>query len=73
LVSDQALFGKLDNLNVNADSSFTKYVPPNGLLSTTNLGQWYNTGYCHKGKDLAKDSMMSIIIACNETHPQKGG
>jgi hypothetical protein len=64
---DPALFGKLDN-------PFGKYVPPNGLLSTTNPGQWRNTAYwCHKVKDPAKDFMMPIITACDKTHLQKGG
>jgi hypothetical protein len=38
LVSDQALFGNLDNLDVNDDNPFGKYVSPNGLLSTVNSG-----------------------------------
>jgi hypothetical protein len=32
LISDQVLFGNLDNLDVNVDNPFGKYVPPNGLL-----------------------------------------
>ena len=39
LVLDRALFGNLDNLDVNVDDPYGKYVPPNGLLSTVNLGQ----------------------------------
>jgi hypothetical protein len=68
LASDQALFGKLDNFDVNADDQFGKYVPPNLLHSTTNLGLWYNTAYCHKVKDPVKDLfMMPIIMACHKT------
>ncbi len=73
LISDQVLFGNLDNLDVNVDDPFGKYVPPNGLLSTVNSGQWYNTAYRHKVKDPSKDFMMPIIFACDETHLQKGG
>jgi hypothetical protein len=73
LISDQVLFGNLDNLNVNVDDPFGKYVPPNGLVSTVNSGQWYNTAYRHKVKDPSKYSMMPIIFACDETHLQKGG
>jgi hypothetical protein len=51
LVSDRALFGNLDNLDVNVDDPFGKYVPPNGLLSTVNLGQWYQSAYRHEVKD----------------------
>ena len=73
LVSDQALFGTLDNLDVNVDDPFGKYVPPSGLLSTTNSGQWYNSAYLHEVKDPSIDSMMPIIMACDETHLRKGG
>jgi hypothetical protein len=76
LASDQSLFAtNLDNLNVNhADVPFGKYVPPkSGLLSTTNLGQWYNTAYCHEVKNPAKYFLMAIIMACDKTHLQKGG
>jgi hypothetical protein len=72
-VLDRALFGNLDNLDVNVDDPYGKYVPPNGLLLTVNLGQWYNSAYRHEVKDPSKDFMMPIIFACNETHLRKGG
>jgi hypothetical protein len=72
MVSDQALFGALDNLDVNADDRFGKYVSPNELLSTTNSGQWYKDAYRHEVKDPAKDFMMPIIMACDETYLRKG-
>ena len=68
LVSDQALFGNLDNLDVTVGNPFGKYVPPNGLLSTVNSGQWYNSAYRHEVKDPSKDFLMPIIFACDETH-----
>jgi hypothetical protein len=71
LIFDQVLFGNLDNLDVNVDDPFGKYVPPNGLLSTINLGQWYNRAYRHEVKDPSKDFMMPIIFACDETHLKK--
>jgi hypothetical protein len=73
LISDQVLFGNLDNLDVNVDDPFGKYVPWNGLLSTFNSGQWYNTAYRHEVKDPSKDFMMPIIFACDKTHLRKGG
>ena len=73
LVSDRVLFGQLDNLDVNPDDPFGKYVSPNGLLSTTNSGAWYNTAYHHEVNDPSKDFMMPIIMACDETHLRKGG
>jgi hypothetical protein len=72
LISDQVLFGNLDNLDVNVDDPFRKFVPPNGLLSTVNSGQRYNMAYRHKVKDPSKDFMMPIIFACDKTHLQKG-
>jgi hypothetical protein len=68
LVSDQALSAMLDNLNVNVDNTFRKYVPPNGILSTTNSGQCYNFMYFHEVKDPASGFMMRISVDCNETH-----
>jgi hypothetical protein len=68
LVSDQALFGNLDNLDVNDDNPFGKYVSPNGLLSTVNSGQWYNSAYQHEVNDPTKDFVMPIIFACDEMH-----
>jgi hypothetical protein len=73
LVSDRALFGNLDNLDVNVDDPFGKYVPPNGLLSTVNSGQWYQSAYRHKVKDPKTDFMMPIIFARDETHLRQGG
>jgi hypothetical protein len=73
LVSDQDLFGNLDNFDVDVDNPFGKYVPPNGLLSTINLGQGYNSAYLHKVKDPAKGFMMPINFASDENRLQKGG
>ncbi len=73
LVADRALFGTLHNLDVNINDPFGKYVPTNGLLSTTNSGQWYNQAYHHEVKDPATDFLMPIIMACDETNLRKGG
>ncbi len=73
LVADRALFGQLHNLDVNINDPFGKYVPTNGLLSTTNSGQWYNQAYHHEVQDPATDFLMPIIMACDETNLRKGG
>jgi hypothetical protein len=78
LVSDQALFGNLDNLDVTVDDLFAKYVPPNGLLSTVNSGQWYNLAYQHEVKEPTKDFVMPIIFpvtkrACGKVGMQLPG
>jgi hypothetical protein len=62
LVSDQALFGNLDSLDVNVDDPFGENVPPNRLLSMANSGQLYNSAYVHEVKDPAKDFVMPIIL-----------
>jgi hypothetical protein len=73
VASDGVLFGKLDNFDVNDDDlPFSNYFPINGLLSTTNSGQWSNMAYSHEVKDPANDFLMPIIIACDETRLQKG-
>jgi hypothetical protein len=63
----------LDNLDINVNDPFGKYVLPNGLLSTTNLGQWYNKACSYKVKDPAKDFIVLTIMACDKTHLQKDG
>jgi hypothetical protein len=73
LISYQVLFGNLDNLDVNVDDQFGKHVSPDGLLSTVNSGQWYNTAYRHEVRDPSKDFMMPFIFACDEMHLRKGG
>jgi hypothetical protein len=73
LVQDRVLFGNIDNLDVNADNPFGKYISPTGLLSTINSGQWYNTAYHHEVTDPSKDFVMPIIMACDETYLRKGG
>jgi hypothetical protein len=73
LVSDRALFGNLNKLDVNVDNPFGKYVPSAGLLSTVNSGEWYNSAYQHKVKDPSQEFMTPIFFACDETHLQKGG
>jgi hypothetical protein len=63
-----------DNLDVNADDPFEiRSTQQIEKLSTTDSGQWYNIAYCHKVKDPAKDFMIPIIIACDETCLRKGG
>ena len=73
LVSDRALFGNLENLDVNNEDRFGKYINATGLLSTINSGQWYHNAYLHEVTDPSKDFVMPIIMACDETNLRKGG
>ena len=72
LVSDHALFGKLENLDLNNNDPFAKYTAPNNLLSTINSGRWYHDAYEKECKNPSTDFLMPIIMACDETHLQKG-
>jgi hypothetical protein len=45
LLSDHALVGNLDNLDVNPADPFAKYAPPSGRLSTVNSGAIYDLAY----------------------------
>jgi hypothetical protein len=47
LLSDPALVGNLDNLDVKPVDPFAKYAPPSGRLSTVNSGAIYNLVYKH--------------------------
>jgi hypothetical protein len=42
ILSDPALVGNLDNLDVNPANPFAKYASPSGRLSNVNSGAIYN-------------------------------
>jgi hypothetical protein len=71
LLSDPALVGNLDKLDVNPADPFAKSAPPSGRLLTVNSGAIYNLAYknCCKKAD---DFLVGIIFACGETKLQKG-
>jgi hypothetical protein len=71
LLTDPALVGNLNNLDVNRDDPFAKYVPPSGRLSTVNSGAIYNLAYKNRCKK-PNDFLVGIIFACDETKLQKG-
>jgi hypothetical protein len=50
LLSDPALVGNLDNLDVNPADPFAKYAPPSGHLSTVNSGAIYDLAYKNRCK-----------------------
>jgi hypothetical protein len=71
LLSDPALVGDLDNLDVNPADPFAKYAPPSGRLSTVNYGAIYDLAYKNPCKK-PDDFLLGIIFACDETKLQKG-
>jgi hypothetical protein len=71
LLSDPALVGNLDDLDVNPADPFAKYTPPSGHLSTVNSGAIYNLAHKNPCKK-PDDFLVGIIFACDETKLQKG-
>lgn len=72
LLSDRKLVGNLDNLDVNLDDPFSRYVSPGNILSCVNSGQWYNDAYDYCIKD-PNDFLCPIIFAIDESKLQGGG
>jgi hypothetical protein len=50
LVSNPALCGNLDSLDVNVDDPFAKYVSPSGRLSAVNSGSIYDLALAYKNR-----------------------
>jgi hypothetical protein len=71
ILTDPALAGHLDNLDINPTDPFAKYAPPSGRLSTVNSGAINNLAYkncCKKPNNF----LVGTIFACDETNLQKG-
>lgn len=71
LLSDKRLVADLNNLDVNINDPFGKYVSENGLLSCFNSAQFYENAHrhCIKGPN---DFLCCIIFACDEAKLQQG-
>ena len=67
LLSDDTLTGDLNDLDVNQNAPFTKYVSPDGLLGPFNSGEWYHNAWDHCCRPDSNDWMCPIIFACDET------
>ena len=66
LLQQQNLFDNFNNLDVNPSNPFSKYIPPDGVLGTTNSGSRYNDAYNNMIKE-PNDFLLPIIFACDET------
>lgn len=66
LLSDQSLFGNIENLDVNPDNPFGVYQSPSGHIDCVNAGSWYkNTASTYvKTED---DVLIPIIFTYDET------
>ena len=71
LLSDNALCGNLNNLDVNPMDPFAKYVSQSGRLSAVNSGSIYNLAYKNRCKS-PNDFLVGIIFACDETKLRQG-
>jgi hypothetical protein len=67
LLSDPNLVSDLSNLDVNPQNPFGKYESEGGYLTTVNSGAWYQKAYKNLVKDPAKDFLLPICFACDET------
>jgi hypothetical protein len=71
LLFGPALFGKLNNLDVNQNGPFSKHAPPSRKLSTVNSGAIYNLLHNNRCTN-PNDFLIGIIFACDKTLLQKG-
>lgn len=71
LLSDYALCGNLNKLDVNLVDPFAKYVPHSGLLYTVNSASIYNPAYNNCCKKV-NNFCIRITFACDEAKLQKG-
>ena len=58
---------KMENLVVNKNDPFSKYVSDNGKLGEVNSGSWYEQAYRTMVKDTNKDFLLPIIFAMDKT------
>jgi hypothetical protein len=73
LLNHPDLTGNLDNLDVNPDDPFGKYVSADGRLGPVNSGMWYKTAYRTCVKDPATDFLVPICFACDEAQVSGSG
>ena len=58
---------KMENLVVNENDPFSKYISDNGKLGEVNSGSWYEQAYNTMVKDTNKDFLLPIIFAMDKT------
>ena len=72
LLTDEKLFGNLENLDVNQQNPFAKYNSRNKKISCSNGATWYKNAWDKICKD-PKDFLVPIIFACDETNMGRCG
>lgn len=71
LLEDESIWGNLDNLVVNPDNPFGKYVNTSGLLDEVFDGCWYDESYAREVKNPDFEFYMPIIGYMDKTGTDK--
>lgn len=64
---DDASLNQKENLVVNTNNVFSKYVPSNNQLGEVNSGKWYKVAYDNCISDPETDFLCPIILASDKT------
>ena len=64
---DDVLLNQKENLVVNPNNAFSKYMAPNNKLGEVNSGKWYQVAYENCVKDPETDFLCPIILASDKT------
>ena len=66
LLQDKTI-NDIENLVVDENDPFSKYVSDNGKLGEVNSGRWYEQAYITMAKDASQDFLLPIIFAMDKT------
>jgi hypothetical protein len=67
LLHDDSIFGNLDNLDVNPDNPYGRYISGNDEFDEVNSAYWYGQAYDHCIKDDMNEMLFPIIMYIDKT------
>jgi hypothetical protein len=70
---DDPVLNRDENLVINHEERFTRYVPPNGRLGECLSGSWYNHAWDEMEKDGICNFMIPIIFYIDKTQVSSSG
>jgi Plavaka transposase len=70
---DDPVLNRDENLVLNEEDRFKRYVPPNGRLGECLSGSWYNHAWDEMEKDGLCNFMIPIIFYIDKTQISKSG
>jgi Plavaka transposase len=70
---DDPVLNRDENLVINAEDRFSRYVPPNGRLGECLSGSWYNHAWDEMEKDGICNFMIPIIFYIDKTQVSTSG